>query len=693
MATAAANLIERPGPARARVVAERTLAAPATLALAIGATLAAVSFYAKGGASLEPTTYTHIALMLAGAGLAALALAAGDRRPVHGGFTLAALVGLTGFTALSVIWSLAPADSWLEANRMLAYVATFAGGLSLSRLLGGRWAALLHGVALAAVVVCGWALLTKIFPSAFAENETFARLRAPFDYWNSVGLTAATGVMALLWLGARRSGRAAVNALAYPGIGLLLVCLMLAYSRGALLALLIGVAAWFAVVPLRLRGAVVLGVPAVFAGLVTAWAFGQDGLTKDRLTDVLRDDAGHELGVLLLLMTVLLTAAGLAIGFAGARRPPSARVREIAGRIAVGAVALALLGGFVGVAASEGGLSGQWNKLTDPDARTPANTPERLTATASVRARYWREAFKIHAGAKWLGTGAGAYATARKRHRTSELNVVHAHGYVVQVLADLGFVGLAVSLAALAAWLAAAAVALGLRRRDRGLPWDAERVGVATLAAIVVVFGVHSAIDWTWFVPANAVFALLCAGWVAGRGPLRDRYAAAGLPVGERPPERGPWRLVPWRAAAGAALVIVALAAAWTAFQPVRALHAGDVAIGRLEKKAYAPAASIARIAAKRNPLSVEPLWELAAIEQAAGKPRTAEEALEAAVRLQPANSEAWRRLGRFRLVALNDAETAEGPLRAAYYLDPRNPDVQSDFLAVLRQLAATPAP
>ena len=37
---------------------------------------------------------------------------------------------------------------------------------------------------------------------------------------------------------------------------------------------------------------------------------------------------------------------------------------------------------------------------------------------------------------------------------------------------------------------------------------------------MVVVFGVHSLVDWTWYVPGDACVALLCAGWLAGRGPL-----------------------------------------------------------------------------------------------------------------------------------------------------------------------------
>ena len=66
----------------------------------------------------------------------------------------------------------------------------------------------------------------------------------------------------LLWLAARRSGDPAVNALAWPALGLLFTCVMLSYSRGALLALLIGLALWFAVVPLRLRGVLPLLVAA-----------------------------------------------------------------------------------------------------------------------------------------------------------------------------------------------------------------------------------------------------------------------------------------------------------------------------------------------------------------------------------------------------------------------------------------------
>jgi hypothetical protein len=702
--------------------------AGAALTAAIALVLAATAFVADGGLRLERTTYVEIALMGLGALLCAAALLLPHARSqrLHGAPALFALALLTAYTALSIMWSLAPSDSWIEANRTFAYLSAFAGTMALARLAPGRWSAVLHGIALAAVVVSAWAVLTKVFPGALAGDETYARLRAPFDYWNSVGLNAAVGVVALLWLGARRSGRPAVNALAWPGIALCEVALMLSYSRGALLALAVGLVFWFAVVPLRLRSAVVLlGASAGTAALV-AWAFAMTGLSTDELPIELRADTGHELGALLLLLLVLLLGLGLAAGFLAAERPASLRAKRIAGRALLGVLAAVPVIVLIALATAPGGIDGQvsdgWEKLTNPNAATPANDPERLTKTSSVRARYWEEAFDVHGVSPWVGTGAGAYATVRNRFRTGTLFVRHAHGYVPQTLADLGWAGLAVSLLALVLWGWAALRTAGLRPRDRGLPWDAERVGMAALIAVALVFGTSSAVDWTWFVPANALMGLIAAAWVIARPPLRTRLQVAALasvvqdapssardggplwaPSATEPPPpaadvAGPgavdvaeaqWRRrarFPWLPAAAAALVLaLAGAAAWAAFQPVRAVHAGDAAIDRLERGDLEAAVSIAEIARDRNPLSPEPLWELALVEQLRGNNFAAERALEDAVRLEPATAETWRRLGRLQLSVLNEPDEALDSFRAALYLDPRLPASTSDFLEASR--------
>ena len=122
---------------------------------------------------------------------------------------------------------------------------------------------------------------------------------------------------------------------------------------------------------------------------------------------------------------------------------------------------------MLALSAAPGGVSGQtsdaWNKLTDPNARTPAqhartgSPPPRRCAPATGTRRS-----RCTPTARCVGTGAGSYATVRNRYRQQgALYVRHAHGYFVQTLSDLGWVGIGLSLLAALAWMWAAARALG----------------------------------------------------------------------------------------------------------------------------------------------------------------------------------------------------------------------------------------
>ena len=671
------------------------------LAGAIALVILLATFVARGGVRLEPTTTVEIGLMLAGAGLVAAACLRSGGGRLHGVPAVLAFGLLAAYTALSIVWSLAPADSWLEANRTLAYLAVLAGGVALVRLMPDRWPALLYGVLAGSVLVCAWALLTKVFPGALAADEQLARLRAPFEYWNSVGLAAAMAVPPLLWLAARRTGYGVASAMAWPLLGIVFVCLMLSYSRGSLIALAIGLAVWFAAVPLRLRAVAALVVSALAVVPVVLWAFAQDGLTVDRAPMAARADAGHELGALLLLLIAVLGVAGLAVGFVTTQRPPDARTRRLAGRGLLAGLALVPVAVLLALAASPGGIGGQtteaWNQLTDPRARTPGNTPDRLAATSSVRAQYWSEAMKVHDSSSVVGTGAGSYATTRTRYRTSgDVIVRHAHGYFVQTLSDLGWVGVGLALLAGLAWVLTAARSLGMRRRDRGLPFDAERVGLWTMAAGVVIFAVHSAIDWTWFVPGNVVPALLMAGWVAGRGPLRARLTAPDAPPEPEPvaaaEPRPRWRRLvpaPLPGVLAALALATALIAAWAAYQPVRSQNAGDEALALADRGAYEEAVETAQTAVDRNPLSVDPLFELAAIQQGRGQTPEAKAALIRATEVQPASAEVWRRLGQFRLTALSEPRAALKDFQTAFYLDPQSRRSWTDLILATRAVQA----
>ncbi|MEA2392965.1 MAG: hypothetical protein QOJ82_856 [Solirubrobacteraceae bacterium] len=664
-----------------RLTLPRVEAGPlATVAFA--AVLVAVALEGGGGLQLGPVTRVELAVdVLAGGLTAGAVVAGGHARRMWGAVTLALMAGLVVLTALSIGWAVQPSDAWIEANRTLSYLATMGAGVALVRLFPERWPSLLGGVVLAAVVVCGYALLTKVFPGALNPDEIYARLRQPFGYWNSVGLMAAVAGPACLWLGARRTGHAALNALAYPALGLLVVTVLLAYSRGSLLALAAGCATWFAIVPLRLRGVAVLATGALGGVLVAVWTFSQNPLSSDNVGLDERATAGHELGLALAVMVVVLLVAGLAVGFALAQRSPSLGVRMQVGVVVLVAIALVPVGILGTLASSQRGLGGSlsqgWKDLTDPNASTPANAPDRLTAVGSVRARYWNEALKIWQAHKALGVGAGGYATVRPRFRNDDLDVRHAHGYVVQTLADLGLAGLAVSLALLAAWLVAAERAVGLRGGTRRAHWSSERVGMATLLAICVVFGVHSFVDWTWFVPGNAVLALLCAGWLAGRGPTSERILRTVAP-------RAALR-EPWRVGLAVAAVAVGLVAAWTSWQPQRSVSEGYDALASAEAGRFAQARAQVADAQRLNPLAVDPLFEQAAIERGAGDSPAARRALEDAVRKQPANPETWLNLAEFEL-AEGRKPQALAAVGSALFLDPRSSAGIATYLQASRE-------
>jgi hypothetical protein len=681
--------------------------------LAVAGLLCFATFLAGGGLNLAPMTTLELTFtLLAGALIVATLVLAPPRTRFYGLWSIGLMLAFTALTGLSVVWSVAPDASWQDAGRMLAYSGVFAAAIALARLAPAGWRALLGGIVLAAAIICAYALLTKVLPNDLAvsrEAELIARLQEPYGYWNAIGLTAAMGAIGCLWLGARRAGHALLNALAYPAMGLMIVTLMLAYSRGALAAFVVGAIVWMCIVPLRLRAARVLMVGGVGAAPVVGWDFSRHALSSEGIALAARTSAGHQLGVLIGAMLIVLALLGIAIGFFGDRRAPSRNTRRAMGITLASLLVLALLAGAGGLAATKRGLTGtishDLSSLTNPNAPVPANTPGRLTAIGSVRARYWKEALEIFDAHPTLGSGAAGYATARLRYRTEDLDVRQAHGYIVQTLADLGIVGLAITLALLVAWMAAAGRSTHpFNRRWRAgrsppsLAWRAEtfaytpeRIGMLAMLCVVIVFGVHSLADWTWYVPGNAIVALLCAGWLAGRGPLPAGHldAPTGSP-GAAPAAPGSpsWRVPSARALGpiqiGVAIAVVAgaLLAAWTEWQPQRSVEASDEAVALIKQSPVA-ALGAAQAGVERDPLSAVALFRLSAVQHAIGESALARATLQKAVQMQPSNPETWLTLGEYDLVG--DPSAAVGELRAAVYLNPTSIAVQNAYVQALR--------
>jgi tetratricopeptide (TPR) repeat protein len=651
------------------------------MALILGGAFIGVAWGAAGGTELTRTTIVEILMLLAGSATIAAAIVWGTRERLHGATSLWMFALLAGLTALSVLWSVVPELTYLEASRTLTYLVVFGAAIGAARLAPRAAPALLKAILLGALAPVAYALATRIWPASLAEHDLSNRIGGPFQYWNAVGTVAAIAIPVALWLGSRRGGAMAGRVLAYPAVALAVLAILLTQSRGSLAAAVLGVGLWFAIVPLRLRSLPVLLIPTALATAVGAWALSKDPFSKSRVPLAAREAVAGDFGMLMLLLVALTLLAGVGVNLGAARGLVPPRLHR---RIGVAALAVACLLPFVvftSVAVSDRGLSGtiddRVSALTSETEVAPSEGGDRVFATSSTRGKYWREAGKVFEAREWAGVGAGAYAVARLRHRTDASVTRHAHGFVAQTLADLGIVGVALTTLLLLAWLAAALHTLSLypRRLDRfrrapaALPrrdWSSERIALAALAIVPLVFGLQSLLDWTWFIPGPMALTLVASGFVAGRGPLAPRGEPPRAPPLERPRDAR-------RALAAAGVVLTGLLLCWAVWQPEASDRAKNEALALSEERDFANALEKARDAADMNPLSPDPYHVRASILTAAGRTGGAQRSLEDAVLKFPGDPETWYRLAAFQLGTLDRPEQALETLRGALYLDPHS--------------------
>ncbi len=588
-----------------------------------------------------PGTWTEIAITLLGTGACAAAVLVGGRGRAWGAPAVALFAAFTAFAALSIVWSVQPDWSWFGANQLLSYLCAFAGAVALGRLAPRSWPPVVGGVAAAMAALCAHSLLAKVFPATLATANTFGRVQAPFGYWNAIGVAAALGLAPALWGATRRTGAAVgvLRALCVPAMTLMISVVVLSYSRSALLAALVGGGAWLAFVPLRLRSALMLGLGGLGAVPVVVVALHNHNLTGDKIPLSAQDAAGHALGPVLLGVLAASTVAGIAASLALDRVAVAEAVRRRIGTVLVAGVALIPVAGLVALAASSRGLLGQishaWASLTSAHS-VVFDTPGRITQLGSSRPVYWQQGLDVGAHHLLKGVGELGYGVARLRYTTSALKTDQAHSYLVQTFADLGIIGVLLTLGLLGAWCRAAIRPLAVTApwRKLNLAQVTERAGLAAMAIVVVAFGLQSLLDFTFYFPGLTIPVLLCAGWLAGRGPLAavvGRRATARVSPLARP---GAYALV-------TGLATLALVGAWVMWQPLRSAQAMADA-----ENHPATAFASARAAARRDPLSIEPLYMLSTLYRGTGETTAARAQLVNATLIQPENPQPWLWLG-----------------------------------------------
>ncbi len=411
---------------------------------------------------------------------------------------LVALAVFVGWVALTVAWSVAPAESILEIERGLVYVAAVSVVLLVSR---SRFARRVLGGLLAAIsLIATFSLLTRLVPDRVGVYDRSAvyRLAQPIGYWNGLGLFAAMGALIALGFAARArttAARAASAAL----LAVLLPTLYFTFGRAAWIALAIGLAAAVAVDPRRLQLLATLFIVGVVPAIAVLRASQETGLTHSGTPLAQAAHDGHRLAVLLAFL--MIGNAAIAAGLAYVARRVD--VRPVAQRAFAIAVVLALAL-TAAVAFSRYGdpatlADKAYRSFKAPPPHAAGNLNRRLLSfSGNGRADLWGLAWDDARRHAALGAGAGTYERYFLAHQPSDVGRVRdAHGLYIETLAEVGPVGLALLIVVLLTPLAA----LGRARRHPLVP---------LAAGAYIAYLVHAGVDWDWELPAVTLAGLLC---------------------------------------------------------------------------------------------------------------------------------------------------------------------------------------
>jgi len=379
--------------------------------------------------------------------------------------------------------------------------------------------------------------------------------------------------------------------------------------------LLVPLAALAAFVALRVGPGALAGVAAA-ATLASVWnLLTRMGASSDSGADA--EPLGYGNGVAILAGIGLL----LALGLARERRAWLLACVPLAAALLVTDSRGALLAVAVGAAAAAA-LRSPRARLAFPAVLAAGACALGIAGVAqsNERSAYWRVAVEGAAERPLLGSGAGTWVRTWLAERDDVFPARDAHGLYVEMLSELGPVGLALVLAALLPPLVAAA-----RARERPV--------VPAVAGAYTAFVLHAGADWDFELTAIPVAGLACGAFL---------LAAAG----------GRTVRVP-RAPALAALMAVALLAAaglpGNSFvsASTQALRAGDPATA--ERRA----ATASRLA----PWSAEARRLRGEAQRALGDPRAAATSFREGIDLDARDVELW--------LALARVEEGEGRRRA----------------------------
>ncbi len=656
----------------------------------LGALVAACMYavFAHGGVGLpeEPRLQIGIALVSIGAAIGWLSSRALSlRAPAEAWIGVGLLLGFAVWCGVTLLWSVAPDNTWAQANRSIAYALVAVLAIAVGSSAPKAIERVATGWLVVAVVCALYALGGKLIPGAeilgvsFDHTAFASRLREPLQYWNALGLVCVLAVPIALRMTTDVARRPAVRCAALAALFALLTCLGMTYSRGGILALMVAVFVMTLLGGQRLRGLAVFATTLVFLIPVLALAFSRPALKG---INVPLDDRTPDGIILCLVMAGSLV--GLLIAAWGLLRlEERAKWSEESTRLVwrglattVGVFALVIV---LGIATSKGGpgqfFDDAWHEFTKTSQDKDSDPNRIISSNSGNRWVWWKEAAGAWTDKPVGGWGAGSFGVTHLLYREVELDVQQPHNVPLQFLAETGIVGAVLGMGALAFLLFAALA------RVRGMAEGRERDIAVALFAAAVAWLVHGVVDFDWDIPGVTIPALVFMGVLAAIPARRETPSALSPAAASAAPRV-------------AALVVVCLALGLVIVSALLPVLADSKATSSLAVTTQAAepelqrAAAEAETGARLDPTSVASLLAAADLAQNRGRLVDARRYLLQAVERQPYSVVAWRRLMQLALVTA-DRRGAKAAAERLLELDP----IGKGTLALVGQLVLFSVP
>jgi hypothetical protein len=447
---------------------------------------------------------------------------------------VALLFAFVAWTALSLSWTESFEKTAADLARVATLLAIFLLALfSRDSRQGPRLvAALATGITFVTVI----GLLSRLHPAWFpsaAQTAQFLtsgeeRLSYPLNYWNGLAALIAIGLppVVQMAIGARAVWQRAAFAAAFPA---LVLTIYFTLSRGGIAAAAVALAVYLVFAADRIPKLITLAIGLLGGGVLILLASQRDALVHGH-SSATAHSQGNEMIVLTLVVCALAAAAqaGFTVLLDRRQRPAWTKVPPQRARIAT---AVALLVAIVALLAVDapGHISNAWHDFKAPSNEAAMGTNRLSSFAGESRWQFWSSAVREAEEEPLTGTGSGTFQIWWTRDGDTDEPVIDTHSLYLQVLGELGIVGLVLLLGFVGVNLVGGGVNIARAFGER------RSLLAAALAGSSVLW-TTSLFDWMWKLPVIPVAALLLVAVLLGGQPEEpadaDRRPGLGLRLG-----------------------------------------------------------------------------------------------------------------------------------------------------------------